>query len=49
MTVGSEYERLLADFLSMDGDPESCPFDAGDYVYNGPFIRDGEMVQVTVP
>lgn len=44
LAVGSEYERLFADFLAMGGDPESCPFDAGDYRYEGPRLEGGEMV-----
>lgn len=44
MTVGSEYERLLADFLAAGGNLESCPFDTEDYKYEGPRIEDGEIV-----
>ena len=43
--VGSEYDRLLADFISEGGDLSSCPFDAKDYVYEGPRLEDGEMVR----
>lgn len=34
--VGSEYERLLADFLAAGGDLSACPFDAEGYKYEGP-------------
>lgn len=42
--VGSEYERLLADFVGLGGDREACPFDAGDYKYIGPLLEGGEIV-----
>lgn len=44
LAVGSEYDRLLAEFLSLGGDPDSCPFDAGDYRYEGPRLEGGEIV-----
>lgn len=43
MAVGSEYCRLLEDFLILRGDLDACPFDAEGYIYDGPFIRGGEM------
>lgn len=44
LAVGSDYDRLLAEFIAMGGDPDSCPFDAGDYKYAGPRLLDGEIV-----
>lgn len=42
--TGSEYERLMRDFLNMGGDPKSCPFDTDDKKYEGPRIEDGEII-----
>jgi len=44
MPVGSEYDRLLADFIAMGGDLSLCPFDADGYVYEGPRMEGGEIV-----
>lgn len=44
MTKGSEYERLLGEFLNKGGDLSKCPFDAGDYRYEGPELKDGEIL-----
>ena len=44
LAIGSDYERLLADFLAMGGDLSLCPFDAGDYKYVGPRLEGGEIV-----
>lgn len=43
--VGEHYDRLMRVFLDLGGDPSSCPFDAVDYVYEGPVLVDGEMVR----
>lgn len=43
MAAGSDYERLLREFLEKGGDLSRCPFDAGDYEYEGPEIRDGRI------
>lgn len=34
--VGSEYDRLLADFLARGGDLSRCPFDTDDYRWEEP-------------
>lgn len=39
LAVGSQYETLLAEFLLKGGDPSLCPFDAGDYKYEGPVLE----------
>lgn len=44
LAVGSDYERLLRDFIRLGGDILSCPFDAEGYVYEGPRIEDGEIL-----
>jgi len=41
--VGSEYDRLLADFISEGGDLSSCPFYTEGYVYEGPRLEGGEI------
>jgi hypothetical protein len=45
MAVGSEYNRLLANFLVMGGNLSDCPFDTKDYKYAGPEIENNEMIQ----
>jgi len=37
---GSEYDHLLKEFLERGGDLSSCPFDAGEYRYEGPELKD---------
>lgn len=44
LAVGSEYDRLLSDFVRLGGDVLSCPFDAEGYRYEGPRIELGEIV-----
>lgn len=44
LAVGSDYERLLCDFIRLGGDILSCPFDAEGYAYEGPRIEGGEIV-----
>lgn len=41
--VGSEYDRLLGEFLARGGDLSRCPFDTDDYKYEGPEMREGEI------
>ena len=37
--VGSDYDRLHAEFLRAGGNSDECPFDTDDYKYEGPEIR----------
>lgn len=36
MPKGSDYDRLLEEFLASGGDLSLCPFDAGDYKWREP-------------
>lgn len=36
MPKGSDYDRLLGEFLAAGGDLSLCPFDAGDYRWREP-------------
>jgi len=42
--VGGHYERLLADFVAKGGDLDRCPFDTDEHKYEGPVLKDGEIV-----
>ena len=35
-TKGSDYDRLLAEFMTAGGDLSLCPFDTEDYKYEDP-------------
>ena len=41
--VGSNFNRLLADFIAKGGDLDRCPFDTDNYKYEGPVLKDGEI------
>ena len=42
--VGSNFNRLLADFIAKGGDLDRCPFDTDEHKYEGPVLKDGEIV-----
>ena len=39
MPKGSDYDRLLKEFLDKGGDLSLCPFDTDDYKYRAPPYR----------
>jgi hypothetical protein len=47
--IGSEYFRLLEDFLKLGGNLSHCPFDTEDYTYVGPHLENGEIVLFSNP
>lgn len=42
-TKGKDYDRLLSEFIALGGDLNQCPFDAEDYKYQGPVLKNGEI------
>lgn len=42
---GSLYDKLLEDFIKLDGDLKECPFNTDNYKYNGPILKDNEILK----
>lgn len=47
--VGRDFDRLHAEFLRADGNPDDCPFDTHDYKYEGPEIRQSGDRSIIAP